>query len=252
MPAGANVRSSARWRAGRAEILWALESRRGGLPDHDVRSRCERGLGSTRSASTRAPPLSPKLPNVTTSRFALAFRFARIRIILTWPRFSLATSVNPRNTTVGFLPLPMRSEPRAMRMGSRSCSIITSSKRSPAAPTRAGKSGAKIKSPSPTFILVVASPKYHSGYNLQHAAGTAPGIIPEILIIRKRIRAEGYQPNTVRPVVLDPADVPYVPDAISHLQRFRGGDVENVLAWITGSSAAGAPAGAWPSASTND
>jgi hypothetical protein len=98
------------------------------------------------------------------------------------------------------------------------------------------------------FILVVASPKYHSGYNLQHAAGTAPGIIPEILIIRKRIRAEGYQPNTVRPVVLDPADVPYVPDAISHLQRFRGGDVENVLAWITGSSAAGAPAGAWPSA----
>jgi hypothetical protein len=95
------------------------------------------------------------------------------------------------------------------------------------------------------FILVVASPKYHSGYNLQHAVSTAPGIIPEIFIIRKRIRADGYQPNTVRPVALVPADVPFVPDAISHLQRFGAGDAAIVLAWITGSSAAGAQARAW-------
>lgn len=95
------------------------------------------------------------------------------------------------------------------------------------------------------FVLVVASRQYHAGYNLQHAPGTAPGIIPEILIIRKRIRAEGYQPNTIRPVALVPADVPFVPDAISHLQRFGGSDAEIVLAWITGSSAADAPTGAW-------
>jgi hypothetical protein len=42
--------------------------------------------------------------------------------------------------------------------------------------------------------------------------------------------------------------VRFVPDAISHLQRFGADDAAIVIAWITGSSAESALAGAWLSA----
>lgn len=77
----------------------------------------------------------------------------------------------------------------------------------PAGPNEGWEIWSENQAAKATFVLVVASQQYHAGYNLQHPAGTAPGIIPEIFIIRKRIRGEGYQPNSIRPLALRPEDV---------------------------------------------
>ena len=118
-------------------------------------------------------------------------------------------------------------------------------KQNPAGPNEGWEIWSENQAAKADFILVIASRQYYEGYNLQHAAGTAPGIIPEIFIIRKRIRGEGYQPNSIRPLVLLDADKGFVPDALSHLHRFDAGDAANILAWIIGVAPAGAPVAAW-------
>jgi hypothetical protein len=95
------------------------------------------------------------------------------------------------------------------------------------------------------FILAVASRQYFDGYNLRHPRGTAPGIIPEIFIIRERIKAEGYLTGTVRPLVLHADDVQFVPIALKHLPYF-GADTAKVIRWITGAGTANVPLAAWP------
>ena len=96
------------------------------------------------------------------------------------------------------------------------------------------------------FILVVASRQYFDGYNLNHAPGTAPGIIPEILVIRERIKAEGYVIGTVRPLALQREDVQFIPIALKHLHCFGAGDIANIVKWITGATPTSVPLAAWP------
>jgi len=155
--------------------------------------------------------------------------------------------MNPQNTRAASEPLPMRSGARPMRREFRSLDQYFAQTK-PGGPNEGWEIWSENEAAKADFVLVVASPQYHAGYNLQHAPGTAPGIIPEILIIRKRVRGEWYQPGTVSPVAPFPEDVRFVPDAISHLQRFGADDAAIVIAWITGSSAEGALAAAWLSA----
>ena len=97
------------------------------------------------------------------------------------------------------------------------------------------------------FILVVASRQYFEGYNLRHAANTAPGIIPEIFIIRERIKAEGYLTGVIRPLVLQAGDSQFVPTALKRLRRFGPGDIAKIIGWISGAGPTDAPAAKWPS-----
>jgi hypothetical protein len=116
---------------------------------------------------------------------------------------------------------------------------------SPAGPNEGWEIWSENSAGKADFILAVASPQYYAGYNLRHSPDTAPGIIPEIFTIRKRVRGEGYQPHSVRPLVLKPEDVPFVPDALSHLQRFSSDDIAPVLRWLTGGVIGGGPSIAW-------
>jgi hypothetical protein len=116
---------------------------------------------------------------------------------------------------------------------------------SPAGPNEGWEIWSENSAAKADFILAVASRQYYDGYNLHHPLDTAPGIIPEIFIIRKRVRGEGYQPHSVRPLVLKPEDVPFVPDALSHLQRFSSDDIAPVLRWLTGGVIGGGPSIAW-------
>jgi hypothetical protein len=191
------------------------------------------------------PPALFKAAECHSEPFRLAFRFGRIRIA-----FDVTTvfiSYKHESTEHGERVLAFAGALRSAG-DTYGVSVLLDQyfkQKNPGGPDEGWEIWSENQAAKADFILVVASREYHSGYNLKHAAGTAPGIIPEIFIIRKRISAEGYQPNTVRPVALVPADEPFVPEAISHLHRFGGGDAEMVLAWITGSSAAGAPAGNW-------
>lgn len=97
------------------------------------------------------------------------------------------------------------------------------------------------------FILVVASRQYYDGYNLRHTPGTAPGIIPEVFIIRERIKIKSFVTGFIRNLVLHADDIEFVPLSLRRLQRFGPGDIAKVLAWIAGVAPANAPAAKWPS-----
>ena len=95
------------------------------------------------------------------------------------------------------------------------------------------------------YVLVVASRQYHEGYNLNHDPKTAPGIIPEIFIIRKRVRHDGYKPHTIRPIILQQSDLNYIPDALTHLQRFDWNGTAEIIRWVAGDKASVNLAPSW-------
>ena len=138
----------------------------------------------------------------------------------------------------------MRSRKRAKRTASRLLDEYLKEKKS-GGPNKGWQNWCRNEIAKADFILVVASPKYYAAYNSDHPPGTAPGIIPEIRQIQRRMRDESFEPNTIRPVVLLAREKKFVPDDLYDLEHFGPGGATKVVAWIIGGDE-GAPAGEWP------